>query len=178
MKNAELIKLKLERLILIDITLFIIMYFVPTLSHITSLPFYFFEPMRIMLFISILYLPIRSNAYFLALSLPIFSFFVSGHPTIPKNVLISIELITNVFIFILLQTKLQNWKIKYKMFTLIFISIFVSKVVYYGLKSLLISLGVLKMEIISTGIGSQFLLMSIISLLFSIGLKKKRLFSQ
>ena len=151
MKNVELTTFKLGKIILVDIAIFTLLFFVPAISHITLLPLYLFEPMRVMVLISLLLLTNRSNAYFLALTLPIFSFLVSGHPIFPKNILITTELMTNVFFFVLLSKKLPCWKREYKMFISMFLSIFLSKVAYYALKYMLIYFGVLEIGLISTG---------------------------
>jgi hypothetical protein len=118
----------------------------------------------------------KTNAYFLALTLPIFSFFMSGHPVFPKNILIAAELMTNVFLFVLLSEKLQYWKNGYNIFVSMFLSIFLSKIVYYGLKYLFIYFGLLGMGLISTGIGIQITIMLILSLVFSLfGMRSKKI---
>ena len=168
MKSVGLAQLKLGKIILIDIAILTTLYFVPTLSHLTSIPLYLFEPMRIMVLMGLLLGTNKTNAYFLALTLPIFSFFMSGHPVFPKNILIATELMTNVFLFVLLSQKLQYWKKRYSIFISMFLSIFLSKIIYYGLKYLFIYFGMLGMGLISTGIGIQITIMLTLSLLFSL----------
>jgi hypothetical protein len=168
MKTIELTKQKIAKIILVDILIFALLFYVPTISHITSLPLYLFEPMRIMVLLSLLLLTNNKNAYFLAITLPLFSFFISGHPVFPKNMLVATELIANVFFFALLLRKLTFFKNEYKIFVSMFLSILVSKIIYYGLKYVLIYFGVLNMKIISTGIGIQIVMMIILSSFFSL----------
>ena len=71
---------------------------VPALSHAAAFPLYRFEPMRLLLFVAILYSS-RRNALVMALWLPLLSLLTSGHPVFPKVVLIQGELVLNVLVF-------------------------------------------------------------------------------
>ena len=99
-------------------------YFVPAISHLLSFPIYLVEPLRIMLILSIAHTK-KENAYFLALTLPIFSFLVSGHPLFPKMLIIITELSLNVWLFLYLKKKVGS------PFISMLISILVSKIYYY-----------------------------------------------
>ena len=68
-------------------------------SHATALPFYYLEPMRIAVIFVLILTGSRTNAYFLALTLPIFSHLISGHPDFLKSGLISTELCLNIAFF-------------------------------------------------------------------------------
>jgi hypothetical protein len=85
------------------------------------------EPMRIVLFFSLLYSN-KYNQYFLALLLPIISFAVSGHPPLVKTIIIILELGFNVYLLNLFIGK------KINLFLSIFISTVISKILYYIIK--------------------------------------------
>ena len=87
----------------------------------------------------------------------------------PKNILISVELVTNLFVFFILIKRINIT------FLSVFISIVVSKIIYYLIKYAIVLLGVLEMEIISTAIYIQFIVAIVLSLLFAWGYKKNRI---
>jgi len=76
----------------LDFIALAIIYFIPTLTHLFSFPLYYIEPMRIMVILAIAHTTKR-NAYLLALTLPLFSLLVSGHPILYKSLLMSVELV-------------------------------------------------------------------------------------
>ena len=136
--------------ILIDLSALAFIYFVPTISHLINLPLYLIEPMRLMLVFALVHSN-KTNAYIIALTLPLFSFFMSGHPVFPKMVLIAIELAINVYLFYFLARKIKS------VFPAIFLSIIFSKIIYYLLKFGLISLTILNTEVISTPLFIQLI---------------------
>lgn len=131
-----------------DIAALAFIYFVPAISHLISLPVYLIEPMRLMLILALVHTT-KQNAYIIAVTLPLFSFLISAHPVLPKMILISFELVLNVFLFYLLITKFKNT------FFPIIISIIASKLVYYVIKFGLIKLTLLDSGLISTPIPIQ-----------------------
>lgn len=135
--------------IVLDILALAFIYFVPTISHLLNIPLYLVEPMRIMLILALAHTS-KKNAYLLALTLPLFSFLISSHPNIFKVLLITLELMLNVWLFYKLSTKVNN-------FIAIFSSIIISKVVYYLLKFGLISFAVLQTGLISTPLYLQLI---------------------
>ncbi|MCB2219698.1 MAG: hypothetical protein KQI35_04820 [Bacteroidetes bacterium] len=135
--------------ILIDVVGLAFIYFVPTLSHLAGLPLYLLEPMRIMLILAMAHTT-QKNAYILALTLPLFSFAISMHPTLVKTLLITAELVLNVWLFYFLLKKVSN------QFVAMLSSILLSKVVYYLVKFLLISLVVMQTDLFSTPVLLQF----------------------
>lgn len=143
--------------VLCDLTLFLAVYFIPVLSHATSVPLYMFEPMRLLLFVLIFMTPkLKVNHYLVAFTLPLVSYLFSGHPLFLKSLIMSIELVTNVaFLHILLKHT--------NVFLSIAGSILISKVVYYLIKIAFVSLGLLKMEIISTSIIWQVITLLMLS---------------
>ena len=146
--------------ILIDASLLAVIYYLPSLSHLFNYPIYCLEPMRIALFLSIIFLKDKKNAYLLALTLPLFSYFVVGHPVAIKNVILSIELVANVFI---LYKLIDN---NFNLFASSIISIFISKLLYYILKYIAIIYGLLSVSLFDTPILTQAVVATLISLFF------------
>jgi hypothetical protein len=144
------------RTVLLDLLFTAIVLLVPTLSHLTGFPFYVFEPMRLLV-ISYLLFTRSKNSYFLAISLPLFSFLVAGHPVLFKMPLVAIDLLLNVAIFNFLSRKWMNIY-----FSVIF-SVLLSKIVYYLLKSTFISLGFLGSGLFETSIYYQLFNVAILS---------------
>lgn len=136
------------RTALLDIIALAFIYFTPAISHLLNFPLYLLEPMRIMLILSLAHTS-RKNAYLIALSLPIFSFIISAHPSVLKSLLITGELFLNVWLFYYLSGKIRN------IFGAAVVSILLSKIAYYAGKFLFISVGLLESELISTPIYLQ-----------------------
>ncbi|MBN2173611.1 MAG: hypothetical protein JW731_05745 [Bacteroidales bacterium] len=136
------------RSIVIDIFALSFIYLIPTFSHLLSIPLYLVEPMRIMLILAIAHTNKR-NAYLLALTLPLFSFVVSAHPNIFKAMIMTVELLFNVWLFYYLTQKVRN------QFVAMIGSIILSKVLYYLLKFILISLLILDTGLLATPIYIQ-----------------------
>lgn len=147
--------------LLIDAILVLLVLVLPIIAHITSIPFYIFDPMRLSVLGVYLLLRNKGNALVLAIALPILSFLISGHPIFIKNILISIELIINVLI---IDRLLYH---NYNAFASAMISIIVSKVLYYILKAALIYYNVLPVILIDTRILLQLVVTIIISIIFS-----------
>ncbi|MCB9207026.1 MAG: hypothetical protein H6611_06935 [Ignavibacteriales bacterium] len=125
-------------------------YLVPVLSHLTALPIYYIEPMRLMLILAIVHTS-KKNAYILAATLPIFSFVISAHPVFLKTLLITGELLLMTWIFYFLSEKINN-----KFSSMIF-SIGISKTFYYVIKFALLSAVLIEGSLISTPIFMQVL---------------------
>lgn len=143
------IKTNLLRVVLVDSSILLLMLFLPAISHLMAFPLYKFEPMRIMVLLGFLLSANKKNAYLLALMLPLFSFAVSGHPVMAKAILMMCELGINVLFFSIMMNKRVNT------FIAMFLSIVLSKLVYYFIKFLLISVGVLNTNLVDTNIGVQ-----------------------
>lgn len=156
----------ITKLIFLDVALFVAAYFIPVITHLTGLPLYLMEPMRVMLFTFMCFSPNRKNVYFMAVMLPLFSYFVTGHPVIAKNVIMSIELLVNVVLFYKITDKGQN------PFGACVVSIVISKVLYYGLKLLALFAGVLSTKLVDTTIFIQLIVTLIISLGLTIGYRR------
>lgn len=125
--NALNLRVPIARSMVLDIIGLAFIYFIPTISHVLNVPLYLVEPMRIMLILAIAHTTKR-NAYILALTLPLFSFLVSSHPVFYKTLLITAELVFNVWLFYTLSKVFKNY------FVAMMSSIVVSKIFYYVLK--------------------------------------------
>lgn len=143
--------------ILLDTGALVFIYLVPSLSHLLGIPLYLIEPMRVMLILSLTHTS-KYNAYFLALTMPLFSFMISGHPTLLKMGLMTVELVLNVFLFYLLAKRLKY------LFLAVLLSIVISKISYYLIKYMLIQMVLLNTELISTPVTIQL----VTALLFSL----------
>ncbi len=150
--NKEIIKS-----IALDLSALAFIYLIPTFAHLTSMPIYLIEPMRLMLVLALVHTNKR-NAYILALTLPLFSFLLSSHPVFAKMLLISFELSLNVFLFYLLKDRFL------KVFPAILLSIIFSKIAYYSIKFGLLSYAILDGSLISTPLFIQLITTTVFSL--------------
>ncbi|MGE0090725.1 MAG: hypothetical protein AB7S50_14730 [Bacteroidales bacterium] len=141
---------------LFDIAALAFIYFVPAISHLLSLPVYLIEPMRLMLVLALVHTS-KQNAYIIALTLPLFSFLISAHPVLPKMILISFELVLNVFLFFAILKRFNNT------FLAILVSIISSKLIYYIIKFGLIKLTLIDSGLISTPIAIQVIMTLVFS---------------
>jgi len=137
------------QIILIDFMAITFIYFLPALSHLTSLPLYLIEPMRLAVIFCLVHTN-RKNALIIAVTIPIFSLVVSSHPAILKTVLIIIELLINLFLFYFLFEKTNK-------FISMFLSIVLSKIIYYSLKFVFIQVNMINGDLISTPLIIQWL---------------------
>ena len=142
--------------IFFDIAAISFIFFIPALSHTVGYPLYYFEPMRVVLLLSLAHTS-RNNAYILALTIPLFSYFVGSHPSIVKALLIGIELSTNIYLFTLLSKKYKNVLLSAG------ISILIAKILYYALKFALLNRGVLQGELVTTPFGYQAAVLILVS---------------
>ena len=116
---------------------------VPSLSHAAALPLYKFDPMRLLIFVAILFTS-RRNALLMALWLPLLSLLTSGHPVFPKVMLIQGELALNVLVFSVLFRRMRRFVLAAG------ISVLVSKAAYYAAKFVLIRAVLLEGDLIAT----------------------------
>ena len=145
--------------LLLDYIAVFLVYMIPTISHLISLPLYKFEPMRWVLLLNLLFIGDKKNAYIMAATLPLFSFFVGSHPVFIKALIMALELLANVFLFVQLSKRINNG-------IAMFVSIVVSKLVYYVIKYICISFGLLVSNMVSTSITIQLIVAIVISLAF------------
>lgn len=148
-----------------DAVAVLFIYLVPTLSHLTSLPFYLIDPMRLAVLGALLATKNWKNALVLAVTLPLFSSAVGMHPIFPKCALIATELVVNVLLFVWL---VRVGKRRIGVGLAAFASILLSKCLYYGLKALVLGAGLMQMELVSTALWVQLVVAVLISVLFTI----------
>jgi hypothetical protein len=151
----------------LDVFALAFIYFLPAISHMLSFKLYLIEPMRLMIVLALVHTN-RKNAYLLALTLPIFSFLISAHPVLIKTMLISAELVVNVALFYLLVKRIH-------VLPAIFLSIWLSKIFYYGLKYLAILTVLPGDSLIGTPLLIQLSTSAVFSLYLFAFLRKKNL---
>jgi hypothetical protein len=158
MENISVHPLSISKIknIVFDLLALLFIYLVPAISHLLSFPVYYLEPMRIMLILAIVHTT-RKNAYLIAFTLPLFSLIISAHPSLIKTSLITSELLLNVWLFLFISEKLSNKILS------VFLSIIVSKVLYYLIKFLLINSAVMGGDLISTPIYIQIIMLFVLS---------------
>lgn len=131
-------------------------YFIPAISHLFSVPLYLADPMRIVILLAVIHTS-KYNSYLIALTLPLFSFIIASHPVALKAMLISAELLLNIYLFYKLTDYIKN------SFALMFVSILISKIFYYAVKYLLLSTALLEGELVTTSLYIQLIVMLILS---------------
>ena len=143
---------KHRKVLLIDLVLLLALYLVPSITHLTAIPLYMLEPMRLALLVALLFTN-RANAYFIALTIPLASTLISGHPPPLKAVLMGVEFTILVASFGFFLDRLRI-----PAFAAVTAAILLSKVVYYSMKSLALSAGWLSGGLISTPLKTQLVL--------------------
>ncbi len=146
-----------RRAIVIDLFFVLAIVFLPSLSHLFAFPLYRLEPMRLLLILALPFAA-RGNSYLLALILPLVSLITSGHPLPAKALLMTAELLLNVWLFWWLADRLGN------RFGAMLGAIAGSKLCYYGAKLLLIQAAVLGPPLVGTALWIQGVLALIFSL--------------
>jgi len=143
---------------LIDLGIISALYMLPGLTHLLPIPLYMIDPMRSLLFLTLLTTN-QANSLVLAASIPFLSTLFSGHPVFPKNILIAAELSMNVLLF--------HWILSKKDSVLLagVGSILVAKVSYYLLKFGFISFGLLGGTLVSTALGYQLIPMLLLPIM-------------
>lgn len=131
------------QIIIFDILALVVIYLVPSISHLLGFPLYYFDPMRLMLILSLVYTN-RNNTFLIAATLPLISLLISGHPALIKALLIGAELTLNVWLFYRLSRKIKN------NFIPIFFSIIIAKVFYYSVKYISLNTSLINGELFST----------------------------
>jgi hypothetical protein len=117
----------------------ILIGFFPIIAHVTKLPLYYLEPMRIMIVIFFIR-GYMKDAFMFSILYPIISFFISGHPMIYKMPLVMIDLFLNILIFYILTRKDINIYISF------IVSVVISKILYYVLKYMIFTVILAKLQ--------------------------------
>jgi hypothetical protein len=125
-------------------------YLIPSLSHLLSFPVYLVEPMRLVIILALVHTS-KANTFTIAVTLPLFSFLISSHPSLVKASLMTTELLLNVFLFFLLYKSFSN------KFFVAMISILLSKIYYYVIKFLLLKFALLSGDFFATPVYIQII---------------------
>jgi hypothetical protein len=142
--------------LLIDLGAVLVIYFLPEISGLLNISLYLFEPMRIIIVLSIVHSS-KNNSYLLALSLPLVSYLLSNHPSVGKTFILSGDLLLNIFLYFRLNKTYDN------KFLCMVISIAISKIAYYLFKYLLMELSFIEGNLIATPIYIQLLIIVVLS---------------
>ncbi len=137
------------RIVLLDFGLLAGIYLLPSLSHLFALPIYLLEPMRLAVLIALLFSH-RANAWLVAVTLPLASFWMSGHPEPVKAVLMGIEFSVLIAAYGALR-RAGHLPSALAMGA----AIILGKTVYYGSKALVLSIGWLGGTLVSTPLTLQ-----------------------
>lgn len=143
---------KHRKVLLIDVALLAAMYLLPSLSHLTALPLFMLEPMRVALIVALLFTN-RANTYLIAITIPLASSVITGHPEPLKAALMCVEFSVLVAAYGHLARR-----IGIQTFAALTAAILIGKLVYYALKSAALSAGLMTGSLISTPVGTQIAL--------------------
>ena len=145
------------KVITFDLIALSVIYLLPTISHIIEFPIYYLDPMRLMVFLIIIHTD-RKNSYIIAGTLPLVSFLTSSHPVLLKSLVMSGELMINVWLFFKLSELFKN-----NILPAVF-SIILSKGLYYTVKFLLVSAALISSDFITTPLYLQLITIVLITI--------------
>lgn len=141
-----------KNILLIDVALLGALYLLPGLAHLTALPLYMLEPMRVAICVSLLFTN-RTNTYVIALTLPLASAIIAGHPPPLKALLMGIE-----FSILVASYSYLVQRLRISAFAALSAGILLSKLAYYAMKFVALSAGLLAGSLISTPLQTQLVL--------------------
>ena len=150
-----------RNVLLIDALLLAALYLLPAVSHAIALPLYKFEPMRVALIVALLFTN-RANTYLIALTIPLTSCLVTGHPEPVKAVLMGIEYSILVAVF----SHLARIRVA-PVFVALTAAILSGKAVYYTMKLVALNTGLLAGDLVSTPLQTQLLLAVVTAAVFT-----------
>jgi hypothetical protein len=141
MKSFTALYLSKELLknVCIDTGALAFIYFTPVIAHLIALPVYMIEPMRFMVILSMAHSSKR-NSYILAFTLALFSYVATSHPEFFKMLIITAELVLNVFFFYWLAGRTKN------IFLAMISAIIISKVSCYIMYFIFFSIAFVRNE--------------------------------
>ena len=142
-------------ILLVDFVAIAFVYFMPHLVKITGIPLYLIDPMRLWILTALIFTN-KPNTLVLVLVLPLLSHLVGGHPHIVKTILLSIELLLNVSFLYYLE---KHWTV----FWSAFVSIIISKSIYYILKFMSLNFGWIQGDLLSTPLWIQAVMTTVMS---------------
>ena len=154
------------KVLVLDMLSVLAVYTIPAISHMLAYPLYLFDPMRLIVLMGFMVYRNKWNSCALAVTLPLVSFLLSGHPVAIKNGLIAIELLTNILLLAYMLDKRANHTLS------LVTSISVSKMVYYGLKYTVITFGFLNADLVATDLIYQVIVVAMICTIWFIWDKK------
>ena len=152
MTTALAVLHKHRNVLLVDVALLAALFLLPSFSHLTALPLYKLEPMRIALIVALLFTN-RANTYLIAFTIPLASAMMTGHPAPFKALLMGIELSLLVATYSYL-VRLD----RFLPITALMAGILFSKAIYYTMKFAALSLGLLAGSLVSTPLQTQLML--------------------
>jgi hypothetical protein len=152
MTAALAILQKHRNVLLIDLALLAALHLVPSFSHLTALPLYLLEPMRVALLVALLFTN-RTNTYFIAITVPLVSAALTGHPEPLKAVLMCIE-----FSILVMAYGLFAQRLRVPAFAALAAAILLGKLAYYAMKSVALDFGLLAGSLVSTPLETQVIL--------------------
>lgn len=164
MNTAILRTNSLYRTAAIDLSLIVAACLVPALSHLTALPIYQLNPMMLCLLASLALVKDRRNAILMAVLIPVASMLAVGMPTPMKALCMVPEMLTMVAVHSLATRAFKSFSSSFLgQAAVIFSAILAGKIVFYGLKALVIAPAML----ISTPVLTQVLVMAGSALAFA-----------
>lgn len=155
------------KVLVLDMLSVLAVYTIPAISHMLAYPLYLFDPMRLIVLLGFMIYRNKWNSCALAVTLPLVSFLLSGHPVAIKNGLIAVELLTNILLLAYMLDKRVNPTLS------IVTSIGASKMVYYGLKYAVITFGFLNADLVATDWIYQVIVVAMICAIWFIWDKKR-----
>lgn len=165
--NSQSSSFSVPRIVLSDVIILTLVYFIPALTHLLPFPLYILDPMRILLITGFLLSRNNTNSFILAITIPLVSTLTTGHPPFFKAILISFELFTNLWLFVYLSKK-----INLRAYLLLPLTIVASKILYYALKFIFIKASLIDGALITTDLLVQATTVVIVTILFTLTFKK------
>jgi hypothetical protein len=169
--TSHISSLSLPKIVFLDVLIIGLAYMIPALSHILPLPLYYLDPMRLFVLFGYFISRSQKNGYVLAVTIPLFSMWATGHPVFVKSLLILMELSVNIYLFQILSRFFSI-----NIFWKIWISIIFSKFIYYLLKYICLQLTWIDGTLISTPVVVQLLTITFVSTVIFL-FSKTKLFS-
>ena len=148
-----------RRILVLDAALMAGACLIPAASHLLALPLHHLDPMRWLLLGALLIglkeNNLMHNGLLMAVLLPLMSAMVVGMPTLAKALVMVAELVTNVALFSLLTQGGRQLMGSGKVFAAMLLSLLGAKCVYYGLKALCLTTGLLDGALLGTSLALQ-----------------------
>lgn len=139
---------------------------IPAFSHLTAVPLYQANPMLMILLGGMLLVRDRRNAYVMAVLLPLASSLLVGMPSMGKVLCMVPEYLTVVALFGLLNKRMGGSVMKTAAEMLL--AMVAGKVVYYGLKAVVLG------SLVATPLALQVVVMMVAALTFALIYTRKQ----